>query len=141
MLHKYINLVIEYNLSMKTLLRIRRLDQIGMVASIACAVHCAALPLVITILPLIGMEFLANPLMEIAMICLSVIIGAWSLVRSYTRHKNLAPLLVLLIGFSLIASGHFFLETAEAILVPLGGFAIAAGHYLNWKRNRVCEHA
>lgn len=125
---------------MKTLLKSGRLDQLGMTASIACAIHCAALPLVVTVLPLVGLEFLANIWVEITMICLSLMIGAWSLISTYSKHGNLAPLFVLLTGFVLIATGHFVFERIEPILVPLGGFTIAAAHYINWKLNRVCGH-
>lgn len=64
------------------------LDKLGILASVACAVHCAVLPLVITVLPLIGMEFLANEWVEISMICLAIGIGAWSLVGAYSSHKK-----------------------------------------------------
>jgi len=125
---------------MKTLIKSGRLDQLGMTASIACAVHCAVLPLAITVLPLVGLEFLANIWVEIVMICLSLMIGAWSMIGSYLRHGNFAPLLVLLAGFGFIATGHFIFEQFESILVPFGGFTIAAAHYTNWKLNRVCMH-
>ena len=125
---------------MKTLLRAGRLDRLGMIASLSCAIHCAALPLVATVLPLLGLEFLANPEVETTMIALSAIIGFWSLIASYPLHKKLTPLLVLVTGFSFIASGHFLFATAEAVLVPLGGFGIATAHYLNWKGSRVCKH-
>jgi hypothetical protein len=126
--------------SMKTRLRAGRLDQLGMVASLACAIHCAALPLVATLLPLLGLEFLANPTVEMVMIGLSLIIGIWSLTGSYPLHKKRAPMLVLLAGFSFIALGHFLFETAEAVLIPIGGFTIAAAHYLNWRGSRPCKH-
>ncbi|MBG6234053.1 hypothetical protein IWX76_000608 [Pedobacter sp. CAN_A7] len=125
---------------MKSLLKSDRLDQLGMTASIACAIHCAALPLIITFLPLVGLEFLANIWVEMVMICLSLLIGAWSLISSYSRHENLTPILVLITGFLFIATGHFILEQMEPVLVPLGGFTIAAAHYINWKLNRVCGH-
>ena len=37
-----------------------RFDRLGATASFLCAVHCAALPLVIATLPAIGLGFLAN---------------------------------------------------------------------------------
>ena len=63
-------------------------DKIGMVASIACAIHCASLPLALTILPLIGVEFLSNQWFEIGMICLSVTMGTWSMLSTYPLHKS-----------------------------------------------------
>lgn len=125
---------------MKSLLKSGMLDQFGITASIACAVHCAALPLVITYLPLIGLEFLANAWVEIGMIVLSLMIGTMSLSASYKKHKNALPVLVLIIGFGLIATGHFLLHELESVLIPLGGFTIAGAHYINWKLSRVCSH-
>ena len=36
------------------------LDKLGMTASLTCAVHCMAMPLVITILPYVGLSFIAS---------------------------------------------------------------------------------
>jgi hypothetical protein len=109
------------------------MDKLGIVASVACAIHCAALPLFITALPLAGMEFLANKWVEISMICLSVVVGARSLLSTYPAHKSYIPILILIFGFMLIGSGHFFVKSMEAVLVPLGGLSIAIAHYINWK--------
>lgn len=113
------------------------LDKLGILASVACAVHCALLPLVITVLPLVGMEFLANEWVEIFMLCLAVCIGAWSLVGAYSLHKSLVPLTVLMLGFALIGTGHFGIDDWEPVLIPLGGLTIAAAHYINWKAHRL----
>jgi hypothetical protein len=41
-----------------------RLDSIGITASTLCAIHCAAMPLLFTSLPLLGLGFLANAWVE-----------------------------------------------------------------------------
>ena len=125
---------------MKVLNNSDRLDHLGIAASVACAIHCALLPFVISILPLIGLEFLANTWVEITMIGLSVIIGIWSLTKSLHHHRNIIPIILLVLGFTLIANGHFLWQEMEAILVPLGGITIAVAHYINWKYNRVCSY-
>lgn len=117
-----------------------RLDQIGITASLACAIHCAALPFLISILPLWGLSFLADSWVEIGMICLSLLIGFWSLGTSFPKHKKIIPMGVLLLGFVLIAAGHYFIENLEAVLIPLGGFTIASAHFINWRYSRVCTH-
>ncbi|WP_316841439.1 MerC domain-containing protein [Pedobacter gandavensis] len=124
----------------KTLLKSGRLDQVGITASVACAIHCAALPFLITLLPLWGLSFLANPWVEFSMIGLSLFIGTWSLAQSYPKHKRIIPILVLITGFLLIGTGHYALSFLEAILIPLGGFTIALAHFLNWKYTRNCVH-
>ncbi len=125
---------------MKSFIKSARLDQLGMTASVACAIHCAALPFLMSTLPLWGLNFLAHSLVETSMICLSLFIGIWSLSTSYPKHRKVAPILVLITGFGLIASGHYLVESLEAVLIPLGGFTIAGAHLINWKFSRTCNH-
>lgn len=125
---------------MKSIFKSDKLDKFGMTASIACAIHCAALPFVITTLPLWGLNFLAHSWVELGMIGLSLIIGLWSLSAAYPKHKKVLPVLVLIFGFALIATGHYSLEDLEAVLIPLGGFTIATAHLFNWRYSRTCNH-
>jgi len=116
------------------------LDRLGMTASALCAIHCAALPFVITVLPMWGMAFLASETVEITMIVLSLILGVWSLSSAYRKqHQRITPILVLVLGFICIALGHFLgLGELEPVLIPLGGFTIAAAHYLNLRLVKIC---
>lgn len=118
------------------------LDRIGMTASTLCAIHCALVPVFLTVLPLAGLGFLANEWVEISMIAISVVLGIVSLGMSYRKqHRKTLPLFVLLTGFSLIATGHFSgVESIEPILIPLGGLIVAAAHLVNWRLNKVCTH-
>jgi len=122
-----------------------KLDNIGMTASTLCAIHCALVPIFITVLPLIGLGFLANPWFEWGMIILAFIIGVSSISSSYFRmHRRWLPLLLLSIGFTIIILGHIFITGwVEGIVVPLGGFTIATAHFINYKyvgACKVCNH-
>jgi hypothetical protein len=116
------------------------LDRIGITASTLCAIHCAALPFVITVLPMWGVGFLANEAVEITMIAVSLIIGIWSLSAAYRKqHHRIIPVLILISGFACIAVGHFSgIELLEPILIPLGGFTIAIAHYINLRMLKSC---
>lgn len=116
-------------------LNILWLDQTGILASIACAIHCAALPLATTLLPLIGLTFLSNPLVEISMLSLSLCIGLVALITAYRLHQQKLPILILLAGFLMIGLGHF-IHHKEAILIPIGGLLIAAAHLFNIKAHK-----
>jgi len=118
------------------------LDRIGVTASTLCAIHCATVPLLLTLLPLYGMEFLANEAFEICMILLSLFLGVWSLGRSYIKaHRKPLPIILLIIGFSLIAMGHFSgISAIEPILIPVGGLVIAAAHMVNIRLFKNCHH-
>ncbi|HEX7905671.1 MAG TPA: MerC family mercury resistance protein, partial [Chitinophagaceae bacterium] len=50
-------------------------DALGIGASLACAIHCALLPLLISSLPLFGMDIINNETFEISMIVLAFGIG------------------------------------------------------------------
>ncbi|RDC55781.1 MerC domain-containing protein [Pedobacter chinensis] len=123
-------------------LKMINLDKIGITASTACAIHCAILPFLLTLLPLWGLEFLATPALEIFMILLSLLLGVWSLNKSYRIvHHNPGPIIILALGFGFILFGHFSgIEILEPILIPLGGFTIAGAHFLNLKLTKSCKH-
>ncbi|HKG05503.1 MAG TPA: MerC domain-containing protein [Pedobacter sp.] len=123
---------------MKMILKPKRLDQLGITASLTCAIHCAALPFLVTSLPLLGLSFLANAWVEITMICISVLLGFYSLLSSYRSHQKIAPVLVLLFGFAMIGSAHYLFKEMEAVLIPIGGLTIAGAHFLNWKYSKSC---
>ncbi|RYF16012.1 MAG: MerC domain-containing protein [Flavobacteriales bacterium] len=127
---------------MKSLLKSSTLDKVGMTASITCAIHCAALPFFLTLLPLWGLEFLATPFLEMSMILLSLILGVWSLSKSYRQiHRNPYPIITLACGFMFILIGHLSeIDLIEPILIPVGGFTIAGAHFLNLKLSRSCKH-
>lgn len=118
------------------------LDNVGMTASILCAIHCAIVPILITSLPLLGLGFLANPLLEWGMIILALFIGFYAIGISYfrTHHKPL-PMLLLITGFLVIIVGHLFITGwYEAIIVPVGGLLIASAHFFNFKYTGMCTN-
>ena len=120
--------------------RTSKLDSIGMTASALCAVHCAVVPLLITTLPLLGLGFLANPLVEWSMITLALFLGIYAIGFSYFRvhHKRL-PMVLLVIGFLIIIVGHLFITSwKEAIIVPIGGLMIATAHFFNFRYTAMC---
>ena len=71
-----------------------------MITSIACAIHCAILPLIITSLPIFGINIINNSLFEWMMIGIAFIVGCYALLHGYLRHhKSFLPLLFFVCGF------------------------------------------
>ena len=60
-------------------------DAFGIAASLACAIHCALLPLVLTSLPLFGVNIIDNISFEILMIVLAFSVGAYSLYHGWKK--------------------------------------------------------
>lgn len=120
-----------------------KLDNIGMTASVLCAIHCAIVPLLITVLPLLGLGFLSNPLFEWGMITFALAIGIYAIGITYIRKRHSPlPFILLIIGFMIIIGGHLFItDWHEAIIVPMGGLLIATAHFFNYKYARIyCDH-
>lgn len=126
-------------------LQLRLLDRLGISASLLCAVHCAILPLAMTVLPLLGVGFLAHGWFEVAMVALSVVIGVLSLGRSYRIHKQLNPIFMMIAGavillFNLLghSSHNETLEALHPFIALLGGVMIISAHRVNMKLCSSC---
>jgi MerC mercury resistance protein len=119
-----------------------KLDNVGMTASILCAIHCAVVPLLITSLPLLGLGFLANPWIEWSMIIFALGIGVYTIGLSYfNMHRKLLPVFLMGTGFLIIIAGHLFITSwHEVIIVPIGGLLIASAHFFNFKYTGMCNH-
>ncbi|RWY53787.1 MerC domain-containing protein [Mucilaginibacter gilvus] len=126
---------------MRSLKMAVKLDNIGMTASTLCAIHCAAVPVFFTSLPLVGLGFLANPWVEWSMIIVALIVGVASIAGSFLNsHHRVLPLILLIIGFATIILGHIFTKGwLEAIIVPVGGVTIALAHFVNYKYAGTCS--
>jgi hypothetical protein len=120
---------------------ILKLDVIGFSASTLCAIHCAAIPFILTYIPLIGFEFFSNHLIEFFMLGLSLLIGSISFYNGYkNHHRKLKPFLIFLSGFTIIILSHLILShNLEFIFVPIGALMIGISHLSNRKMCRSCK--
>lgn len=115
-------------------------DFFGFLASMLCAVHCAALPLILTVSAFSGLSFLGNHMIEFVFLGISLIIATWSLIPSYTRHhRNIKPLVIVAIGFAFLISSRFLPHGfAEHFITAIGGCIVAVSHIINWKLSKAC---
>lgn len=113
---------------------------IGVSAAVACAIHCALLPLFITALPLFGIDFLDNIYFEIGMIAIAFVIGGLTLFHGYRKHHHkLSPLFLFLVGIILLSIKHFFIEYIYWLVIP-SSILIISAYYLNWRFCRQAKH-
>ncbi len=121
----------------------RWLDTLGATASWACAVHCLALPLFITLLPFVGLSFLLSETTERVFIGISVVIAVSSLLPAYFRqHGKLRPALLAIAGIGLIILTHLWFEenlTLKIIFLIAGALFLTAAHFFNRRLCRACE--
>jgi MerC mercury resistance protein len=109
-----------------------KLDTAGFIASFICAVHCAFMPLLLAALPLAGISFLDSPLFDAIMVSISFGIASIALLRGYlSYHRKLGAIAVVLLGFGLIAYGHFSDTNYSFLFEAFGALTVAASHVVN----------
>ncbi|MGN2244432.1 MerC domain-containing protein [Frateuria sp. GZRR33] len=110
-------------------------DRFGALASFLCAIHCAALPFVLAVLPLVGLEFLADHRFERAFVVFACALALVTLVKGYRRHRRPGSLLLAFPGLSLLLLGVTVAErypiALHSVLVTCGGLLLASAHFVN----------
>lgn len=113
-------------------------DGLGIATSLACAIHCAILPLIVTSLPLFGINIIHNPFFEWSMIALAFVVGAYSLMHGYIKHhRSFLPLMIFSLGFLLLITKQIFHEYETYFLIP-AVLLIVGAHYQNY---RLCHRS
>ena len=116
-------------------------DALGIVASVACAIHCALLPLFLSSLPLFGVNIIENIHFEYLMIGLAFLLGTYALYHGFKKHHhNWWPVVLFTTGILLLILKVNFHQLEWILLVPSVGFIVVA-HYLNFKLCRKHDHA
>jgi MerC mercury resistance protein len=106
----------------------------------ACAIHCALLPLFINALPLLGINLINNIYFEAGMIITAFIIGSATLWHGYKKHHHrLFPLFSFLIGMSLLVFNHFVDDYKLWLIIP-SSLLIISAYYFNWRLCRLAKH-
>jgi hypothetical protein len=116
-------------------------DALGITASVACAIHCAILPLFLSSLPLFGVNVIENPVFEYGMIALAFCIGAYSLYHGHNRHHHSwLPLIIFAVGICFLLMKMQWHAWRLWLLIP-AVVAIVSAHWLNFRLCRHHDHA
>jgi hypothetical protein len=116
-------------------------DAAGIVTTVACAIHCAILPLLLGSLPILGMNIVNNVTFEYFMIFLAFVIGSFSLWHGYRRHHHsVVPVLVFAAGISFLVAKQVW-HHYQYWLLPFALVFIVSAHVLNYKACRIHNHA
>lgn len=83
--------------------RVAWTDGLGMMASIGCAIHCAAMPFVIAYLPALGLTFLADDSFHQAMAIACFVIALSAFLPGLRKHGSFKPLVIGGVGVSMLS--------------------------------------
>ena len=108
-------------------------DALGIAASVACAIHCALLPLVLTSLPILGVNIINNIWFELMMILIALFIGIYSLRHGLKKHHhNKLPIIIFSSGMALLILKQVLHAQQIWFLIP-AVILIVTSHYLNYR--------
>lgn len=127
-------------------LRRRLLDRLGAYGSLACAAHCALLPVVIALLPSLGLASLASDTFERGFVVFATLLGLFSVVWGYRRHRAVRALGLLVPGLALLWTGALYPPLHESLLshavaMTTGGTLVALAHVANLRLNHRHVHS
>jgi hypothetical protein len=121
------------------------LDRFGAMGSLVCALHCALLPVVIAALPSLGIASWLSDGFERGFVLFATLLGVFSLLWGYRRHRVVRALGLLLPGLAILWLGVLYQPLHEtvvphAVAMTLGGTLVGLGHLVNLRLNHGHVH-
>lgn len=104
------------------------IDRTGAAASLLCAVHCAAMPLALVSMPLLGAGFLSSFEFECAMFALAAVLGSAGAWMGCRKHGSKAVLVFFAAGLALLLAAR--LGQYKEIQAAQSAFRLGEGTFL-----------
>ena len=112
-------------------------DQMGSVASFACAVHCALSGVALGALSASGLGFIGHPIIEGLFIGSAVALGLWAAIRGFKIHHMWKPPALFFAGMFAIVLAH--VSEPGWVFSVLGGTLLIAFHWINQRLTNQCR--
>jgi hypothetical protein len=114
------------------------LDFLGMSTSLICALHCSAVPLLLSFGVLNGTHLSHNHSFDLIMVITGLVIATFSLWKDLAIHKSYLPILTAVVGFVLLFFGVVMHLHHPAYNI-VGGLLVCCAHVINYKINRTAR--
>ena len=124
-------------------------DRSGVIIAGLCLAHCLAFPFIIAAIPATRVYF-NNPIFEVTILSLGVIVGSISFHTSYKKHRKIYPMILGILGVAFLFANLFILPLSDGghthhvlsehesfsfgnldPLMILGGLFLILGHIWN----------
>ncbi|MEG1679629.1 MAG: MerC domain-containing protein, partial [Stenotrophomonas sp.] len=105
----------------------------------------AVLPALLAVAPALGLSFWLSDGVEASIVIFVTVLGLFSLIWGYMRHRALMALLLLVPGLLLLWAGLLHPELhhsriPHAVVMTLGGVLVGLAHVANLRLNHVHVH-
>ncbi len=106
-------------------------DALGIGASIACAIHCAILPLFLSSFSLLGINIIHNRNFEYGMILFAFLVGLLALRHGFVQHhRSYVPFMLFSAGMLFLLAKQYW-HYYELFLLPFAVILIVTAHVCN----------
>lgn len=113
---------------------VRRVDQLGVYVSAACAVHCLSLPVLLAAIPTVGSIMYIGEGIEVILAIGAVLLAVACLCWGFRIHRKKRLFLTFTAALVFIVWGQLFAEGWwEVALVVTGAAGLVGSHLLNRK--------
>jgi len=124
-----------------------RLDALAILLSGVCLLHCLALPLLLTVFPIINVHLLSDKVFHMLMLVFILPASLIALLIGCRLHKDKITMVLGAFGLGILAmtaffGHHLFGLTGERIITSFGGLVLASAHIQNYRccRRDNCDH-
>ena len=116
-----------------------KLDALSMLISGLCMVHCVVLPLLVSTLPVMGIEVMENPWIELTTIVFALWVGGMAVIKGYRKYHRKSFIVWLFVaGMLVMASANAAGEGHEATMKTAGVLLVGIAHLLNYRLAKKC---
>jgi hypothetical protein len=125
------------------------MKKVGMWASLICAIHCTVMPLLLVIVPTIGVYLFVNEILEFFVLGLSLLFNIANLCFGYKKHKSNKAVALLAVGLFLFVVGRlmhqhndhqeFHFDLFNLFMIA-GGIIMTSSSLINDKLCKTCNH-
>lgn len=120
---------------------IQGIDNLGMIASAICLVHCMAMPFVIAFLPFLGLQFLEGHESHVWLAGIIWVFALLAIVPGYLKHRKSSILFGMALGLAFVSlavlgADKLIGEKGELICITTGNLILVAVH---WKNRGLCK--
>ena len=113
---------------------ITNLDVLGSSTSMLCAIHCALLPILLSLGAINGQHWIYNDYFELIVLTLTFIFVFFSIIKPYISNKqNAVSFYIACVGLMLLGV-HHTVESFSTPIVVTGGILVAFAHLYNLYR-------
>lgn len=115
------------------------IEKVGVLLSIACAVHCLTLPIFLFFAPYLASSFAFSSNLEWILVLSSFLLAAIILVLDYRKHRQPLPLYFLGLGIMIKGLDMVLANQSYAWLFGiLLGAVISIAYWVNYKHKKTC---